>query len=85
MGACSHPYSGVVDAFVVEARAWEWTFILAIKIGFRKIVIERDSLSVIKKLKALEDDRSVLRSFIHNIHFLKKKKVEEISYRFVWR
>ncbi|MBA0638746.1 hypothetical protein Godav_025095 [Gossypium davidsonii] len=35
MGACTYPYEGVVDAFVIEARAYERALLFAIDIGFR--------------------------------------------------
>lgn len=51
MGACSYPYSDAVDAFVAEARACGRALTFAIEMGFRKILIEGDSLSIIKELK----------------------------------
>lgn len=49
MGACSFPYEGVVDAFVVEARAHERALLFAIEMGFRRILLEGDSHFVLRE------------------------------------
>lgn len=40
--------------------------------GLRRVVIEGDALSVIRRVKALKEDRSVLRSYIQDIQILSK-------------
>ncbi|MBA0878796.1 hypothetical protein Goshw_022034 [Gossypium schwendimanii] len=82
MGACTYPYERVVDAFVIEARAYERALLFAIDIGFRSILLEGDSLSIIKKLKLDREDRSVLRPISQSIQLLKSHFVE-VSYHFV--
>ncbi|XP_052487946.1 uncharacterized protein LOC128041686 [Gossypium raimondii] len=51
MGACTYPIVDVADAFVAEARACERALYFAWDMGFRKVVVEGDSLTVIKKLE----------------------------------
>lgn len=50
MGTCTYPLVDIADAFVAEARACERAFYFALDMGFRKVVLEGDSLTVIKKL-----------------------------------
>lgn len=50
VGAETYLFTNVVDAFVVEARACERTLFFASRMGFRCLVVERDSMTVIKKL-----------------------------------
>ncbi|KAA3467477.1 reverse transcriptase [Gossypium australe] len=61
MGACTYPYTGVADAFVAEARAYERALCFVLDMGFRKLILERDSLTIIKKLNSNRKDRSILR------------------------
>lgn len=44
MGACTYPIVDVADAFVAEARACETAIYFARDMGFRKVVVEGDSL-----------------------------------------
>lgn len=44
----------VVDTFVAESRACEKTSIFALRMGFRCLIAEGDSLMVIKKFKTQE-------------------------------
>ncbi|KAA3474146.1 reverse transcriptase [Gossypium australe] len=62
MGACAYQYTEVVDAFVAKARACERAVLFAIDMGFRKIILEGDSLTVIKKLRSAKNDRPVIHS-----------------------
>ncbi|KAK8613084.1 hypothetical protein V6N13_104406 [Hibiscus sabdariffa] len=50
VAACTHPHSRVVDAFIVEALAYKLAVTFAIDLGFHSVMVEGDSLSVIKKL-----------------------------------
>ncbi|MFQ6657301.1 hypothetical protein Gotur_027038, partial [Gossypium turneri] len=72
----------VDDAFVAEARACERALRLASMKRFRRLIVEGDSLSVIKKLNTQEEDRSVIRPIIHNIHRL-QKGFDKVTYIFV--
>lgn len=51
MSACTYPYIGVADAFVVEARACKRALCFAFDMGSRKIILEGDSVTIIKRLK----------------------------------
>ncbi|XP_016673124.1 uncharacterized protein [Gossypium hirsutum] len=82
MGACTYPYEGVVDAFVTEARAYERALLFEIDLGFRSILLEGDSLSIIKKLKLDSEDRSVLRPISQSIQLL-EGHIVEVTYHFV--
>ncbi|KAA3468379.1 reverse transcriptase [Gossypium australe] len=82
MGVCVYQYVDIVDAFVAEARACERALLFAIDMGFRKIILEGDSLTIIKKVGSNLEDRSVIRPITVNIRKL-EKLVEDISYRFI--
>ncbi|KAH1106104.1 hypothetical protein J1N35_009872 [Gossypium stocksii] len=75
-------FEDVVNAFVVEARACERSLLFTLKMGFLCLIMERDSLTVIKKLKTKEEDISVLRPIIHHIRDL-ESCFEEVDYFFV--
>lgn len=81
MGACIYSYAEVTDAFVAEARACERALLFAINIGFRRVLLERDSLTIIKKLSTVKEDRSILRPISQNIRIL-KGYLEEVNYHF---
>ncbi|MBA0701679.1 hypothetical protein Goari_022091, partial [Gossypium aridum] len=84
MGACTYSLEDVVDAFVAEARACERALYFARDMGFRKVVLEGDSLTVIKKLKTNITDRSVLNPISQHILVL-AEDFEEVTYNFVPR
>ncbi|KAH1037987.1 hypothetical protein J1N35_039730 [Gossypium stocksii] len=69
MGACTYPSRDVVDAFVAEARVRERAMLFVAAMSFRRLLLEGDSLSIIKKLNSEGEDRSFLRPIIHNIRF----------------
>ncbi|MBA0633651.1 hypothetical protein Godav_024566 [Gossypium davidsonii] len=82
--AVTYLVEGVDDAFVAEARAYERVLILAKLKGFRRLIVEGDSLTVIKKPIKNEEDRSIIRPIVHNIHRL-RQGFDEVSYKFVNR
>ncbi|MBA0845521.1 hypothetical protein Goarm_022797 [Gossypium armourianum] len=82
--AVTYMVEDVDDAFVAEARACERALILARLKGFRRLIVEGDSLTVIKKLTKNEEDRSIIRPIVHNIHRL-RQGFDEVSYQFVNR
>lgn len=67
MGAGIFPHSMVADPFVAEARACDCAVRLALDLGFRCVVFEGDSLTVIRKLCRGEEDRSLLAPIIGDI------------------
>ncbi|MBA0848268.1 hypothetical protein Goshw_030386, partial [Gossypium schwendimanii] len=84
MGACTYPLLDVADAFMAEARACERALYFALDMGFRKVVLEGDSLTVIKKLNLNIVDRSVLSPISQHILFL-AGSFKEVTYPFVPR
>ncbi|MBA0692894.1 hypothetical protein Goari_010418, partial [Gossypium aridum] len=84
MGACTHPMVDVADAFVAEARACERALYFVLDMGFKKVVLEGDSLTVIKKLNSNITDRSVLNPISQHIRVL-AGFLEEVTYIFVLR
>ncbi|MBA0754381.1 hypothetical protein Gogos_005447 [Gossypium gossypioides] len=67
MGACTYPHINIADAFVAEARAYEQAIQFAQDISFHRVQIEGDSLTIIKKLHANTNDRSVLSLILADI------------------
>ncbi|KAK5774898.1 hypothetical protein PVK06_042760 [Gossypium arboreum] len=51
VGAETYLFTDVADAFVAEAKACERILLFALRMGFRCLIVEGDSLMVIKKLK----------------------------------
>ncbi|MFQ6657466.1 hypothetical protein Gotur_027127 [Gossypium turneri] len=84
MGACTYLLLDVADAFVPEAKACERALYFALDMGFKKVIPEGDSLTVIKKLNSNIVDRSVLRPISQHIHFL-AGFFKEVTYLFVPR
>ncbi|KAH1067121.1 hypothetical protein J1N35_032108 [Gossypium stocksii] len=84
LGACTYLIQDVADAFIAEARACERALLFAKDMGFQKLEVEGDSLSIIKKLKENRTDRSILRSIIQRIRSL-EKFFEKVIYLFVPR
>ncbi|XP_012435546.1 uncharacterized protein LOC105762197 [Gossypium raimondii] len=84
VGADTYLYEEVVDAFVVEARACEKALLFTRMMGFRRLIVEGGSLTVIKSVKKQEEDRSVLKLIIHYIRRL-HLLFEDVTYNFVPR
>lgn len=84
MGACTYPSGDVVDAVVAEARACERAIFFVAELGWKRILLEGDSLTTSKKLNSEEEDRSILRPIINNIRVL-RQQFENVSYLFVPR
>ncbi|MBA0730229.1 hypothetical protein Golax_023241 [Gossypium laxum] len=83
MGACTYPLLDVADAFMAEARACERALYFALDMGFRKVVLEGDSLTI-KILNSNIVDRSVLSPISQHIRFL-AGSFEEVTYLFIPR
>ncbi|PPD92765.1 hypothetical protein GOBAR_DD10294 [Gossypium barbadense] len=84
MGACTVSNDDIADAFVAEARACERALYFARDMGFRKVVLEGDSITVIKKLKTNAIDRSILSPISQHIR-VSTEGFEEVTYNFVPR
>ncbi|KAK8972693.1 hypothetical protein V6N11_012888 [Hibiscus sabdariffa] len=59
--------SNILDPCITEAKACEQDVELAANLNFHNVVVEGDSLSVIKKLQAPVKDRSLICMLIQNI------------------
>lgn len=84
VGANTYLLEDVGNAFVAEARACERALLIARMMGFRRLLVEGDSLSVIKYVQKKGVDRSVLRPItfhIQQLHLL----FDEVTYNFVHR
>ncbi|KAH1074832.1 hypothetical protein J1N35_027160 [Gossypium stocksii] len=79
LGACTYSFLDVADTFVAEARACERALIFAQDMGFRRLVLEGDSLTVIKKLNSNIMNRSILSPILQNIQFL-ERSFEKVVY-----
>lgn len=55
MAAGTYPYENVADSVVAEARVCLSAMILLEELVFREVVVEGDSLTVIRKIRAIED------------------------------
>ncbi|KAH1056339.1 hypothetical protein J1N35_034404 [Gossypium stocksii] len=84
LGACTYPSGDVADAVVAEAKACERAILFMVEMGWRRIILEGDPLTIIKKLALEEEDRSLIRPIINNICAL-GKRFESVSYQFVPR
>ncbi|KAA3468935.1 reverse transcriptase [Gossypium australe] len=83
-GAGTYLFTQVVYPFVAEARACERALSFTLSLGFTRLEVEGDSLTVIKSIEKKENDRSVLRPITQHIRHL-GSSFEEITYRHVWR
>ncbi|MBA0556135.1 hypothetical protein Golob_026262 [Gossypium lobatum] len=69
-------YQRVVLAFVAEALACRRATQIGIDMNWEKVIIEGDSLSIIKKCKTSIPDKSKVCAYIHDIHKLLLKYKE---------
>lgn len=82
VAAETYLFEDVVDAFVAEARACERVLLLACEMGFRHLIVEGDSLTIIKSIKKNEEDKSVLRPITQHISTL-EIYFDEVTYLFI--
>ncbi|KAK8640058.1 hypothetical protein V6N13_138421 [Hibiscus sabdariffa] len=71
MAACAYPHISVADPFIAEAKACEMVVSFPIDLGFRRIQVEGDSLSIIKKLNSTIADKSVLSPIVNDINSMR--------------
>ncbi|KAA3490135.1 reverse transcriptase [Gossypium australe] len=77
-------HKGVVSAFVAEAIACRRAAEVALVINRKEVIIEVDTLSIIKKCNTKGFDKSQVGSYIHDIHEL-RSKATNIRFEFVHR
>ncbi|KAK8516718.1 hypothetical protein V6N13_080825 [Hibiscus sabdariffa] len=78
------PHTGVADSFAAEAKACERAVIFAMELGFRSVIVEGDSLTIIKKLNSTTLDKSEVSPIIRDILSL-KISFDNITFSFVGR
>lgn len=78
----SEVHQRVSSAFGAEAMACRKALQIGVHKQWERVIIEGDSLSIIKKCKAKSPDKSVVSAFIHDIHqlsfYFKECKFEHI-------
>lgn len=84
IGAETYLFEDVVDAFMVEARACERALIFAGMMGLRHLIMEGNSLTVIKSVKKQENDKLIVRPIINHITLL-ETQFDNVTYRFAPR
>ncbi|MBA0815669.1 hypothetical protein Gohar_000428, partial [Gossypium harknessii] len=65
--SCSEIHQEVASAFAVKALAWRKAVQIGIEMQWLEIIIEGNSLAIIKKCKAKSQDRSQVGVYIHDI------------------
>ncbi|KAK8675446.1 hypothetical protein V6N13_033512 [Hibiscus sabdariffa] len=84
LAACVVPNSNVSDAFMAEALACKDAVQVAKDMRFSEVIIEGDSLTVVKKLNSTIHDSSIIAPVIVDIKDL-AKSFSSISFHFVRR
>ncbi|KAA3458512.1 reverse transcriptase [Gossypium australe] len=75
-------HKGVASAFVAEALACRRATQIALDINREEVIIEGDSLSIIKKCNNRDLDKSQVGSYIHDIYGL-KSRAKTVRFEFV--
>ncbi|KAG8472839.1 hypothetical protein CXB51_034760 [Gossypium anomalum] len=84
LAACTYPNKFVADPTTTEARACLQAMIVAEELGFRRLVVEGDSSTVVKKVQSLEGDKSSIAVLVKEIKE-GAQRFEELTFRFVGR
>ncbi|KAA3458678.1 reverse transcriptase [Gossypium australe] len=84
LAACTYPNNFVADATTAEVRACVQAVTVAKELGFWRLVVEGDSLTVFKKVRSLDEDRSSIFVIIKEIKE-RVQRFEEFTCRFVGR
>ncbi|KAA3467045.1 reverse transcriptase [Gossypium australe] len=79
MAACTCPWDNIPDPTTAEARACFQAIDMAEGMGFQEICVEGDSLTVIKKINSVVEDRSTISSLIKEIREANKVAHEMAS------
>ncbi|KAK8527528.1 hypothetical protein V6N12_054735 [Hibiscus sabdariffa] len=70
VAACSFSHRNVADVFAAEAYACKHAVLFAKDLGFPRVIIEGDSLTIIKKINSDSADRSSIYPIVRDIKFL---------------
>ncbi|MFQ6648233.1 hypothetical protein Gotur_021771 [Gossypium turneri] len=84
MGSCTYPIENIRDPTITEAYACFHGVAFAEDLGFQYIILEGDSLTIVKKLPKNDDyiDRSVIGGIINEI-ISKAKNFRSLMYRHI--
>ncbi|MBA0549559.1 hypothetical protein Golob_020582 [Gossypium lobatum] len=67
MAACTYPWENISNPVMEEARACLQAVTLAKDMRFQDVCIEGDALTIIRKLRSADEDRSCISSLIKEI------------------
>ncbi|KAK5774847.1 hypothetical protein PVK06_042709 [Gossypium arboreum] len=84
MGACTYPIDHILDPAMEKARACLQALQFAEDLGFRWILVEEDTLTIIRKIKSTKEDKSVIGMVIRASKD-KAETFEEIEFRYIPR
>ncbi|KAK8626106.1 hypothetical protein V6N13_133758 [Hibiscus sabdariffa] len=84
MASCTSPQSHVVDAFIAEALACLQAVNCARDLGFSRVIVEGDSLIVIKKVCSKTANVSLISPVIYDIREV-AKGFEDVTFCFAHR
>ncbi|MBA0841494.1 hypothetical protein Goarm_003982, partial [Gossypium armourianum] len=82
--SCSEIHHRITSVFIAEAVACRKAIQTGIGMKWASIIIESDSLSIIRKCKKKNPDESWVSAYINDIHQL-RQKLKECSFEFVPR
>ncbi|MBA0628320.1 hypothetical protein Godav_023076 [Gossypium davidsonii] len=74
----------VPTSFAAEAIRCLQGIQMGLDLGFRKVVVEEDSINVIKKLQNQKEDMSMIRDYIEDAR-IESRDFEECMFRYVGR
>ncbi|MBA0677924.1 hypothetical protein Goari_019300 [Gossypium aridum] len=81
MGSCVYSVKNVRDLTTADAYACLQGVVFAEEMGFDEVIVEVDSMIVIKKLQSPENDRSLIVVIINEIKE-KTKRLRSIKFRY---
>ncbi|KAK5812958.1 hypothetical protein PVK06_028404 [Gossypium arboreum] len=84
MGACFYLLGRTGDPTTAEAKVCLQAVIFREEMGFQDLVVEGDTLTIIKKLKLVSVDRSVIGNIISEIQ-RKRLRFVTLSYEYTLR
>lgn len=68
--SCTEVHQRVPSAFGAEAIACRKALQIGVNMQWEKVIIEGDSLSIIRKCKTKSPDKSLISAYLHDIHQL---------------
>ncbi|MBA0817420.1 hypothetical protein Gohar_021929 [Gossypium harknessii] len=85
MASCIYLVENVRDPTMVEAWACLQAVTFAEDLGFREVCMEGDALTVIRKLKAANNDKSTIRKLINEIKKNRISSFRRLTFRYIPR